>query len=607
MIIQKEVKFSLGLMVIFILLAAAIFVYKGEEGTAARPPEEGPVAVAGAGGTGEESVPPPEEEAAPSPEPRKEPGEESSVISITDEEEPAPRPEPAVEEPALPSPGPAEPPVPEPTVKTEPEPPVPETGPVVVEEEQPSRPEPAERKPAERKETVPIPPSLPEAGSLEAKPTPAPPAETYRKGGTEYVIKPGDTFSKIAARVYGKASLFHLLEKANPHIVPTEMMPGEKIIIPPYTPPKKEKKPASRVPSPSLPADRVYYTVKRGDTLSGIAKKFYGTTAKWEDILKANADKIQDEYNMPAGLVILIPGITPAETPSAAGGKKERKKEGKKTAPETIDIPDLTGLPSAEEAEKGSAEKKKEIIHVVRPGESLWSIAETYYSDGTKFKLLAKANPSIHPDRLLPGQKIRIPGAAVAAPKPGGTGGPFFVYTVREGDYLAGIAEELLGSAARWRDIAALNPGLNPHRIYPGQKIKIPGRGPKTEAEETSLPEIPRAERKDQFLSSPSGGRIYVVKPGDTLSGIAHKVYGSTRYVKKILEANPRIPNEDTLFVGMKLRLPDIPKAGAAPLPAGGAKKAGKTGAGSWESFLGGGKKEEKDDITLFIEKELGR
>lgn len=47
-------------------------------------------------------------------------------------------------------------------------------------------------------------------------------------------------------------------------------------------------------------------------------------------------------------------------------------------------------------------------------------------------------------------------------------------YTVGHGDTLSAIAAELLGSATRWPDIAALN-GLNdPNLIHPGQTLKLP-------------------------------------------------------------------------------------------------------------------------------------
>ena len=53
--------------------------------------------------------------------------------------------------------------------------------------------------------------------------------------------------------------------------------------------------------------------------------------------------------------------------------------------------------------------------------------------------------------------------------------------------------------------------------------------------------------------------RTYVVKPGDTLSGIAKAVYGDWKLWKDIYEANKdKIKNPDLIQVGWELRLPKI-------------------------------------------------
>jgi len=64
----------------------------------------------------------------------------------------------------------------------------------------------------------------------------------------------------------------------------------------------------------------------------------------------------------------------------------------------------------------------------------------------------------------------------------------------------------------------------------------------------------------------------YTIAAGDTLSGIASRRYGSTRYVQTIQDANPGLdPNR--LRVGERIRLPDVSKlaegasAPAAPAP----------------------------------------
>lgn len=45
---------------------------------------------------------------------------------------------------------------------------------------------------------------------------------------------------------------------------------------------------------------------------------------------------------------------------------------------------------------------------------------------------------------------------------------------VERGDTLGHIAARVLGSAKRWPDIVALNPGLDPRRIKPGDRLRVP-------------------------------------------------------------------------------------------------------------------------------------
>jgi len=45
----------------------------------------------------------------------------------------------------------------------------------------------------------------------------------------------------------------------------------------------------------------------------------------------------------------------------------------------------------------------------IRKGESLWSIAQSKYGNGNKWKAIAAANPQINPDRVQAGQTITLP------------------------------------------------------------------------------------------------------------------------------------------------------------------------------------------------------
>jgi LysM repeat protein len=51
------------------------------------------------------------------------------------------------------------------------------------------------------------------------------------------------------------------------------------------------------------------YTVKNGDTLWAISKRFYGDATKWPTIYNANTDKIKNPNVIYSGQVLTIPGI----------------------------------------------------------------------------------------------------------------------------------------------------------------------------------------------------------------------------------------------------------------------------------------------------------
>jgi nucleoid-associated protein YgaU len=51
------------------------------------------------------------------------------------------------------------------------------------------------------------------------------------------------------------------------------------------------------------------YTVERGDTLSHIAKRFYGKAGEWNTIFQANRDQLDDPDLIQPGQVLRIPPL----------------------------------------------------------------------------------------------------------------------------------------------------------------------------------------------------------------------------------------------------------------------------------------------------------
>ncbi|MBN1220006.1 MAG: LysM peptidoglycan-binding domain-containing protein [Anaerolineae bacterium] len=121
-----------------------------------------------------------------------------------------------------------------------------------------------------------------------------------------------------------------------------------------------------------------------------------------------------------------------------------------------------------------------------------------------------------------------------------------FRYEVQRGDTLSSIAKRY---GVTVKELIEANDVADPNRIFPGQKLIIPGyMAPKTPPEPEPRPEPP--------LPTPDESFIYTVAEGDTLSGIA-KRYGVT--VRQLVEAN-NIDNSNLIRVGQRLFIPGVLK-----------------------------------------------
>ncbi len=120
----------------------------------------------------------------------------------------------------------------------------------------------------------------------------------------------------------------------------------------------------------------------------------------------------------------------------------------------------------------------------IKPGDSLWAIAERRYGDSDIAKQLAEYN--IARGRLRDADTIRV-GASILLPEPRalGSNAPApraraaaqpRTYTVKRGDTLGEIAMDQLGTSKRTRDLIDANKDLidDPNDIRVGMVLKIP-------------------------------------------------------------------------------------------------------------------------------------
>jgi nucleoid-associated protein YgaU len=129
----------------------------------------------------------------------------------------------------------------------------------------------------------------------------------------DYTIQRGDTMESIAQKELGSRKLADALRTANALMDPDHLKPGRTMRIP-LDPTNIQGKPVlaespqtSTATAASASTETTEYTVKSGDTLSGIAKAKYGST-KFKDFLyEANKDRLPDEDGLREGQKLRIP------------------------------------------------------------------------------------------------------------------------------------------------------------------------------------------------------------------------------------------------------------------------------------------------------------
>ena len=122
--------------------------------------------------------------------------------------------------------------------------------------------------------------------------------------------------------------------------------------------------------------------------------------------------------------------------------------------------------------------------HVITTGETLWSIAEKYYSSGYNWVDIQTANPTLETKRLPVGAVVVVPKVVAKEPTTG-TIRPSVVdskimgdsYVVMPGDNLWQIAVRAYGDGYQWVQVAKFNELSNPGLIHPGNNLRLPRDG----------------------------------------------------------------------------------------------------------------------------------
>lgn len=158
-------------------------------------------------------------------------------------------------------------------------------------------------------------------------------------------------------------------------------------------------------------------------------------------------------------------------------------------------------------------------IYVIQAGDTIYRISRRY---GVTVEAILAVNPGLDPDRLFIGQRICIP---VQLTCPGGQ-----IYVIQANDTLFAIAARFNTTV---NAIIAANPGLDPNRLFIGQRICIP-------VAPATCP----------------GGQLYTIRAGDTVFALAQRFQVS---VNAILAANPGL-NPNALRIGQQICIPGRPQ-----------------------------------------------
>ena len=290
--------------------------------------------------------------------------------------------------------------------------------------------------------------------------------------------------------------------------------------------------------SPTTTWRRVTYRVRSGDTLSGIARRWRITM---KSIVTANRLR-SDRLRVGQRLVLTVPNV-----PRQAIASTQR------------------------------SESSQHVIHRVRSGETLSTIASRY---GVSISQLKMTN-RIRTNLIRPGQRLRIPfgGAdAVSDTK---------IYTVKAGDTLSTIASRygvsvvrlkranrLSGDSLRIGDRLEIPTQVavsdapkrvaksRTHRVRSGESLYTIGKRYGVSVDRLKAANGLRRNtiRVGQELviparssgtSASASGKVHRVRSGDTLSEIARR-YGTT--VSKLRSANGLTSNR--LRIGQELKIP---------------------------------------------------
>lgn len=305
-----------------------------------------------------------------------------------------------------------------------------------------------------------------------------------------YTVQSGDTLSGIALKFSTTSSkLAQLNSISNPNLIYV----GQRLLVNQSSNSNSSSSGQSSSTTTNTETSSASYTVKSGDTLSGIASQ-YNTTVN--QIVSLN--QLSNPNLIYVGQVLKLKNSQTTNSSSSS------------TAATTVGT------------------------YTVKAGDTLSAIASRY---STSSSTLASLNSLSNPNLIYVGQVLKVSSNASTSSSTSSSANSTVTtaasYTVKAGDTLSAIAAKY---GTTYQALASTNSISNPNDIYVGQVIKVSATA---------------TAASSQAASSTSSNGSYTVKSGDTLYGIA--LANGLNW--QTLAKQNGISDPNVIFVGQKLSL----------------------------------------------------
>ena len=307
-----------------------------------------------------------------------------------------------------------------------------------------------------------------------------------------YTVQSGDTLSGIALKFSTTSSkLAQLNSISNPNLIYV----GQRLLVNQSSNSNSSSSGQSSSTTTNTEASAASYTVKSGDTLSGIASQ-YNTTVN--QIVSLN--QLSNPNLIYVGQVLKLKNSQTTNSSSSSSS----------TAATTVGT------------------------YTVKAGDTLSAIASRY---STSSSTLASLNSLSNPNLIYVGQVLKVSSNASTSSSTSSSANSTVTtaasYTVKAGDTLSAIAAKY---GTTYQALASANSISNPNDIYVGQVIKVSATA---------------TAASSQAASSTNSNGSYTVKSGDTLYGIA--LANGLNW--QTLAKQNGISDPNVIFVGQKLSL----------------------------------------------------